>query len=160
MKQAMKTPSLGAAAATWLAIGLLAALILASEVALFPVSDSIADQNPEFASLRTPLLALALAIGLCVETILISTAILVRYIQRDRIFGHAAARMVDLLVISVIVATVLTASTLAFVPGPPALAITIVGSVLVGITLFLVLIVLRALLQRTVLMRAELNEAV
>ena len=55
--------------------------------------------------------------------------------------------MVDLLVITVIVATVLTASTLAFIPGPPALGIMIVGSVLVGITLFLVLMVLRSLLQ-------------
>jgi hypothetical protein len=35
-----------------------------------------------------------------------------------------------------------------------------VGGVLVGITLFLVLIVLRSLLQRTALMRAELDQVV
>ena len=68
--------------------------------------------------------------------------------------------MVDLLIIAVIVATILTAYTLAYIPGPPALAIMIVGSVLVGITLVLVLVVLRSLLRRTVLMRAELDEVV
>jgi hypothetical protein len=156
----MTSPSLAAATATWLAVGLLAALILASEVALIPISESIVDRNPEFATLRTPLLSLALGVGLCGEIVLTATAILVGYIRRDRIFGHAAARMVDLLVLTVLVATILTASTLAFIPGPPALGIMIVGGVLVGITLFLVLIVLRSLLQRTALMRAELDQVV
>jgi hypothetical protein len=160
MNQTMTSPSLAAATATWLAIGLLAALILASEVALIPISESIGDRNPEFATLRTPLLSLALAVGLCGEIVLTATAILVGYIRRDRIFGHAAARMVDLLVLTVLVATILTASTLAFIPGPPALGIMMVGGVLVGITLFLVLIVLRSLLQRTALMRAELDQVV
>src|SRR5664279_5010367 len=102
MQQTIRTPSLAAAVATWLAIGLLVVLVLAGGVGLFPLSDSIADQNPEFQSLRTPLLTLALAVGLCVETILISTAVLVRFIRRDRIFTQAAARLVDVLVISVI----------------------------------------------------------
>ena len=160
MQQTIRTPSLAAAVATWLAIGLLVVLVLAGGVGLFPLSDSIADQNPEFQSLRTPLLTLALAVGLCVETILISTAVLVRFIRRDRIFTQAAARLVDVLVISVIVATILTGSTLAFIPGPPLLAITIMASVLVGIALFFVLLVLRSLLKRTVLMRTELDEVV
>ena len=160
MKQTTQRLSLAAAAATWLALGFLAVLILVGGVALFPVSALIADENPELASLRTPLLTLALAICLCVEAGLMSTAFLVRCIRRDRIFGQAAARLVNLLVISVIVATILTASTLAFIPGPPPLGIMIVGFVLVGIALSLILIVLRSLLQRTVLMRAELDEVV
>ena len=68
--------------------------------------------------------------------------------------------MVNLLILTVSLATILTASALAFIPGPPALAIVIIGGVLVGITLTLVLIVLRSLLQRTALMRAELDEVV
>jgi hypothetical protein len=136
----------------------IAPVAVAVEVASIPISKSMADRNPELATLRTPLLSLALAVGLCRETVLTATAILVGYIRRDRIFGHAAARMVDLLVLTVLVATILTLSTLAFIPGPPALGIMIVGGVLVGITLFLVLIVLRSLLQRTALMRAELDQ--
>ncbi|MDJ0337153.1 DUF2975 domain-containing protein [Cryobacterium sp. PH31-O1] len=153
-------PSTAAATATWLAIGLLGILILVSGATLFPISESLAVENPEFAHLQAPLLALALAVGLCGETLLVATAILVGYIRQDRIFGHTAARMVNLLILTVVLATILTASTLAFIPGPPALAIVIVVSVLVGITLTLVLIVLRSLLQRTALMRAELDEVV
>ena len=156
----MPRPSLAATIVTWLALGLLAAIIIGGGIMLFPVSDSIARDNPEFANLRTPLLALALAICVCVETMLVATAILVGYIRRDRIFDRTAARMVDLLVIAVMVASVLTASLLPFIPGPPALAIMIIGSVLMGITLFLVLMVLRSLLRRTVLMRVELDEVV
>jgi len=160
MKRISTSPSLAAVVTTWLASGLLAALILAGQVALFPISAPIAELNPEFTSLRTPLLALALAVGLCGEIILIATAVLVGFVRRDRIFGQAAALMVDLLVVTVIVATILTASTLAFIPGPPALGIVIVGSVLIGITLLLVLVVLRSLLQRTALMRTELDQVV
>lgn len=160
MKSTIGTPSLAAAVATWLATGLLAVLTLAGGIALFPLSALIADQYPEFEGLRIPLLALALAIGFCVEIILVSTAILVRHIRRDRIFNRAAARMVNVLIVSVIVATILTGSTLAFIPGPPLLAIVIMASVLVGIALFFVLLVLRSLLQRTVIMRAELDEVV
>ena len=96
----MPRPSLAATIVTWLALGLLAAIILGGGIALFPVSDSIARDNPEFANLRTPLLALALAICVCVEAVLVATAILVGYIRRDRIFNRAAARMVDLLGLS------------------------------------------------------------
>ena len=92
------------------------------------VSDSLARDNPEFAGLQAPLLALALAICVCAGTAL--------------------------------VATVLTATMLPFIPGPPALALLIIGSVLVGITLFLVLSVLRSQLRRAVLMRVELDEVV
>lgn len=160
MTQITQRLSLAAAAATWLTLGFLAVVILVGGVALFPVSALIADEYPEFVSLRAPLLTLALAICLCVEAVLMSAAFLVRCIRRDRIFGQAAARTVNLLVISVIVATILTASTLAFIPGPPLLAIMIVGFVLVGIALSLILIVLRSLLHRTALMRAELDEVV
>ena len=121
-------PSFTATVVTWVALGLLGAVILGVGIALFPVSDSLARDNPEFAGLQAPLLALALAICVCAGTAL--------------------------------VATVLTATMLPFIPGPPALALLIIGSVLVGITLFLVLSVLRSLLRRAVLMRVELDEVV
>ncbi|MEO7122169.1 MAG: DUF2975 domain-containing protein [Lacisediminihabitans sp.] len=160
MKLNLYGPSLAATVATWLALGLLGALIVAIAIALFPVSESLARQNPEFSSLQAPLLVLALGLCLCVVVILITTAALVGFIRRDRIFGRSAALMVDVLIITVIVATFVTAWMLAFIPGPPVLAILIMGGVLVGITLALVLMVLRSLLRQTAFMRAELNEVV
>ncbi|MGV8913370.1 MAG: DUF2975 domain-containing protein [Rhodoglobus sp.] len=160
MEHSIRTPSLAATTATWIAIGVLAIVILAGGVGLFPLSALIAEENPEFQSLRAPLLALALAVGLLLETILVATSMLVHFIRQDRIFEPVAARMVDVLVICVAAATVVTASTLVFIPGPPLLAFAIMASVLVGIALFFVLLVLRALLKRTVLMRTELDEVV
>lgn len=153
-------PSLAATVVTWAALGLLGALVFAIGIALFPISDSLAQQNPEFANLQAPLLVLALAVCLCVEVSLATTAGLVGYIRRDRIFGRSAARMVNLLIITVVIATVLVACMLPYIPGPPALAITMLGGVLAGITLVLVLMVLRSLLRHTAFMRAELNEVV
>lgn len=153
-------PSLGAAIATWIALGLLALAVLASCIALVPLSQLAATEYPEFNGLRIPLLTLALAFGLCVEVILASTAVLVGFIRQDEIFNPDAARLVNLLAISVVVATVLAAATLAFIPGPPLLGFAVIASVLVGVTLFLVLLVLRSLLQRAVLMRTELDEVV
>ena len=160
MTTSIPRPSRTATVVTWIALGLLGVVILGVSIALFPVSDSLARDNPEFAGLQIPLLALALATCVCAGTVLVATAMLVGYIRMDRIFDRAAARMVDLLVVTVVVATVLTATMLIFIPGPPALALLIIGSVLVGITLFLVLSVLRSLLRRAVLMRVELDEVV
>jgi FtsH-binding integral membrane protein len=160
MKLTFRRPSLAAATATWVALGLLAVLVFASCAALIPLSESTATEYPEFEDLRVPLLTLALAVGVCVEVILVSTAVLVRFIRRDRIFNQAAVRLVNVLVISVLVATILIGLTLAFIPGPPLLAIAIVAIVLAGITLFFVLLVLKSLLQRTALMRTELDEVV
>ena len=127
---------------------------------LFPVAGSLARDNPEFADLQTPLLVLALAICGCAEVALVATALLVAYIHQDRIFDRVAARAVNLLVVTVIVATALTAALLLFIPGPPPLALLIFGGVLVGIALVLVLGVLRSLLRRAVLMQVELDEVV
>lgn len=160
MKISYQQRSLVAATATWVALGLLAALVFVSCAALIPLSESMATGYPEFRSLRVPLLTIALAVGLCVEVILVSTAVLVRFIRRDRIFNPAAQRLVNMLSISVLTATIATGATLAFIPGPPLLAIMIIASVLVGITLFFVLLVLKSLLRRTALMRAELDEVV
>ena len=143
-----------------MAPGALAVVIVVGGILLFPISASLARGNPEFADLQTPLLALALAIGVCAEAVLAATARLVGYIHQDRIFDRAAARAVDLLVLTVIIAPGLTASLLPFIPGPPPLALLIFGGVLVGITLSLVLYVLRSLLRRAVLMRVELDEVV
>lgn len=160
MTQSQDGPSTAATISTWLALGALAALVLALAAALFPVSASLATQNPEFANLRVPLLALALAVCVCIELVLLITALLVGSIRRDGIFGETAARLVNLLVVAVLVATILTAAMLPLLPGPPALVIMILGGVLAGITLTLVLTVLRSLLRRTALMRVELDEVV
>ena len=157
MELSLPRPSLAAAIATWIALGLLALAVMASCIALLPLSELAATEAPEF---EIPLLALSLACGFCVEVILASTAVLVGFIRQDHIFDLDAARVVNLLIVSVVVATALAGTTLAFIPGPPLLALAVVASVLVGVTLVLVLVVLKSLLQRAVVMRTKLDEVV
>lgn len=135
-------------------------LVLALGASLIPLSASLAQQNPEFANLQTPLLVLSLGVCVCIEVVLITTAMLVGSIRRDGIFGDAAGRTVNVLIAAVLVATVLTAAMLPLLPGPPALAIVILAGVVVGLAVTLVLTVLRSLLRRTALMRVELDEVV
>ncbi|MGV8859152.1 DUF2975 domain-containing protein [Rhodoglobus sp.] len=160
MELSLLRPSLGAAIATWIALGVLAVAVAASCIALMPLSRIAATEYPEFEDLRIPLLTLGLAFGFCVEVILASTAVLVGFIRQDHIFNPDAARLVNLLIVSVVVATITAGATLAFIPGPPLLALAVVASVLVGVTLFFVLLVLKSLLKRAVLMRTELDEVV
>ncbi len=135
-------------------------LVLALGASLIPLSASLAQQNPEFANLQTPLLVLSLGVCVCIEVVLITTAMLVGSIRRDGIFGDAAGRTVNVLIAAVLIATVLTAAMLPLLPGPPALAIVILAGVVVGLAVTLVLTVLRSLLRRTALMRVELDEVV
>lgn len=160
MTQSQHDTSTAATVATWIGLAALAMLVLALGIALIPLSASLAQQNPEFASLRVPLLALALAVCLCVEAVLAATAMLVGSIRRDGIFGATAALLVNLLIGAVLTSTVFTAAMLPLLPGPPALVLLIFGGVLGGVTLTLVLTVLRSLLRRTALMRVELDEVV
>ena len=135
-------------------------LVLALGASLIPLSASLAQQNPEFANLQTPLLVLSLGVCVCIEVVLITTAMLVGSIRRDGIFGDAAGRTVNVLIAAVLVATVLTAAMLPLLPGPPALAIVILAGVVVGLAVTLVLTVVRSLLRRTAVMRVELDEVV
>ncbi|MBC7724642.1 MAG: DUF2975 domain-containing protein [Burkholderiaceae bacterium] len=153
-------PPKAATAATWVALGLLAVFAFVGGITLFPLADSLAGEYPEFTDLKAPLLTLAIGILACAEMVIVTTAILVLYIQHDRIFDRAAARLVDLLIGTIAVATVLTACLLIYIPGPPPLGFLTVAAVLAGITLCLVLRSLRSLLRRTVLMRAELDVVV
>ena len=160
MQQSETGPSVAATVSTWLALGVLGMLVLALGASLIPLSASLAQQNPEFANLQTPLLVLSLGVCVCIEVVLITTAMLVGSIRRDGIFGDAAGRTVNVLIAAVLIATVLTAAMLPLLPGPPALAIVILAGVVVGLAVTLVLTVLRSLLRRTALMRVELDEVV
>jgi hypothetical protein len=145
---------------TWVALGILAISVVLAEVLLIQVARSMAARYPEFADLESPLVAAAIAFGVCVEAVLVITALLVGSIRRGRIFDRAALRLVDALVFTLIVATALVAVVLPLLPGPPALIFTVLGGVLTGTAFVLVVLVLRSLLRQAAFMRLELDEVV
>ncbi|MCU1509813.1 MAG: hypothetical protein JWQ12_2078 [Glaciihabitans sp.] len=153
-------PSSITAVLTWIALGILASGVLLSEVLLFDTAQSMANLYPEFAHLEGPLVAIAIAFGVCVEAVLTITALLVGSIRRGRIFDKGASRLVDALIGVLIAATALIAAVLPFIPGPPALALALLGGVLAGTAFFLVVLVLRSLLRQAAFMRLELDEVV
>ena len=139
---------------------MVAALVVGGEVAMVASANELVRLYPEFASIRIPLVVLALAFGLCVEALLFVTGILIGYIQADRIFGTSALRWVNALVALVALATLVVFATLFYIPGPPPLALLIMAALPVGATVALVLLVMRRLLGRAVAMRVELDEVV
>jgi hypothetical protein len=145
---------------TWVALGILAVSVLIAELALFDTARLTANRYPEFAHLQSPLVAAAIAFGVCIEAVLVITAVLVGSIRRGRIFDRAALKLVDALVLTLIVATALVAVVMPTVPGPPALVLALLGGVQIGTAFVLVVLVLRSLLRQAALMRLELNEVV
>jgi hypothetical protein len=153
-------PSSTTAVLTWMALGILAAGVILSEVLMLYTAQSMAEQYPEFADLAGPLAGLAIAFGFCVEAVLTITALLVESIHRGRIFDRGASRLVDALLVTLLTATAVVAAVVPLIPGPPALVFALLGAMLVGIAFFLVVLVLRTLLRQAAFMRLELDEVV
>lgn len=145
---------------SWIALGVLAVGIVLAEVVTVETAGSLTSQYPEFAHLQAPLLAAAVAFGLCLEVVLAVTALLIGAIRSGRIFERWALRLVDALVVALATATVVVAAVLPAVPGPPALALAVLGATITGTAVVLVVLVLRSLLRHAVSMRLELDEVV
>ncbi len=145
---------------TWLALGGLLALVVASVVGAFNSVGFLAEFLPVLAPTKGQLGAVAMAFGICVAVILVATGMLVGYATSDRIFRLSALRWVDVLVGAFAVGTALVVVALFFIPGPPQLFLLVEACVLVGITITLVLLVMRALLRRAVAMHVELDGVV
>jgi len=145
---------------SWIALGALAVGVVLAEAVLVTTARSMAVQYPEFAHLETPLVSAAIAFGICVEAVLLITALLVASIQSGRIFDRAALRLVNGLVVALVLATLVVVAVLPLLPGPPALVLAALGGIIVGAALTLVVLVLRSLLRQAAFMRLELDEVV
>jgi len=144
----------------WLALGALALGILAVGAVVVETAGTLAQQHPEFAYLQGPLIALAVVFGICLEAVLIITALLVGSIYSGHIFGPTASKLVDALVAVLMIASGVLIAVLLVTPGPPALSLAIFGGALAGATFTLVVVVLRSLLQQAAHMRLELDEVI
>lgn len=152
--------SLFTVTATRIALGLLAVTVFAGEVIVGISAQSVARIYPEFAHLVVPFTAAAIAFGVCVVVVLAVTAVLVGYTRDDRIFGPPSLKLVDVLIYAIVAAIMIVVLVLFNIPGPPFLAILLLGGILAGVAFALVLIVLRSLLRGAVVMRMELDEVV
>ena len=135
-----------------LALGFLLA-VLAQVLVLPTLSGWMAQELPEVAHLRWPVLAISvLGLG-CLELVLVATWRLLDAVQGERIFTEAAFPWVDVIIGSLAGVTVLTGASLAYLLVSP------LGHISAPVTVFLGLLAAVGLLALMIVMRALLRQA-
>ena len=157
-------PWLPIVVATYVALGILFLGVCVVQYGLFVLAGYYAQQLPGYLEWQLPILIPALAFGVCVQVGVVATAVLVARVRSGRILEPSALRWVDALVGAVTVAGLLTV-VLAIVfrladALPPGIMLLLVLGGVGLLVLDLLLLVLRSLLRRAIILRAELDEVV
>ncbi len=146
---------------------LLGALFLVGigAMALLPAfSANVAATLPEYADLRQPLLALAIAITMLALISLAMIALLVSRVHRGSVLARTSLLWVDVIVATLTCAVVLVIIGFIVIShgqaGSPFLALIQAMACLTLIALACITLVLRSLLRHAILMRTELDEVV
>ena len=145
-------------------LALLFALVLVLQLLSFPGQfAAMAREDPELAWLRWPLTAVAVVCLLCFQVVLVATWKLLGMVEQDSIFTSDALPWVGVIVRATAVGGGVFAAGFVLVganaddPGVPLLLFL----VLVGITVVgLLVLVLRSLLRRATVLRADLDEVI
>ena len=123
----------------------------------------MAQESPDLAHLRWPLTALTAFWLLCVEAVVISTWKLLTLVRRDRIFSDAAFFWVDVIVWAIVSAWLALVGAGIYVfsrsddPGFPLLVLAAaIGVAVLG----LLMVVMRALLRRATVLRADMETVI
>lgn len=148
----------------YIALGILFVGVAAVQYGLLVLSGYYAEELPQYASLRTPMFALMFSGGLCVQAGVVATAVLVARVRAGTILESRAVRWVDVLVGAATLAGLITVALVIILRivdalPPGAMLILVLGGVGL-LVLDLLLLVLRSLLRRAIIMRAELDEVV
>lgn len=158
-------PWLPVVVASYVALGILFLGVGVVQYGLVSLSFYYADVLlPEYARWQLPMLIPALAFGVCIQVGVVGTTVLVSKVRSGRILDHTAVRWVDVLVGAITVAGLLTVvllvvMRLADAVPPGVMLVLLLGGVSL-LVLDLLLLVLRSLLRRAIVMRAELDEVV
>jgi hypothetical protein len=157
-------PWLPIVVATYVALGILFLGVAVVQYGLFVLAGYYAETLPEYVEWQLPILVPALLFGLCVQIGIVATAVLVARVRSGRMLEAGAVHGVDVLVAAVTVAGLLTVALsivfrLADALPPGVMLLLVLGGVGL-LVLDLLLLVLRSLLHRAILLRAELDEVV
>jgi len=143
-----------------LLVATFAALVVA-QVAVLPVAFArMADESPDLAPLRWPLLVLAVVGLVCVEAVIVCTWRLLTMVRDDRIFSDHALVWVNGIVAAAAGAWVLVLAAfvlLVAAEGLVGLAALLLLVLLVGAAVGLLMVVLRALLRQATELRTDLD---
>ena len=147
-------------------LGLLAVLLLAAQVVFFPIlSGELAQEYPELAWARWPLLAAVIVLLLGVQVVLGCVWRLLSMVADDTVFTTAAFRYVDMIVRIVALEAFLLAAVNVFLSygvnaNPPALSLGILLLFVAAMLVWLLMLVMRHLLEKATTLREELEQVV
>ncbi len=143
---------------------LLFAGLVVAQVLIMPGSVAYrAEQDPNFAHLEWPFLAFSIIELLCVQVVIVCTWRLLSMVKADEIFSDAAFAWVDVIIWTIATAWVLFAGVFVYIgviaddPGVPVLMF---GMLLVGGVIALLMVVMRALLRRATILRADMESVI
>jgi hypothetical protein len=123
----------------------------------------MAQESPEMAYLRWPMTAVSVFWVLCVQVVIVATWKLLTLVEDDRIFSEASMVWVDAIVRAVAAAWTVLVGVFLYVglnaddPGLPLLLFLLVMGVSV---LGLLMVVMRALLQKATALRTDLESVI
>jgi len=143
-----------------LLVAVFAALVVTQVVVLPAAFARMAQESPDLAPLRWPLLVLAVVGLVCVEAVVVCTWRLLTMVRDDRIFSDQALVWVNGIVAAVVGAWLLVLVAFALLvaaEGLTGLAALLLGVLLVGAAVGLLVVVLRALLRQATELRTDLD---
>lgn len=144
---------------------LFAALVVAQVLAVPGTLAHLAEESPELAYLRWPMLVLAVLVLLCVQVVIVCTWKLLAMVKANRIFSEASMVWVDVIVWAIFAAWVLVLGVFSYTvvarwgidPGLPAALLLIL---LAGAALELLMVVMRELLRQATTLRTDMEAVI
>ncbi|MFD6178777.1 MULTISPECIES: DUF2975 domain-containing protein [unclassified Isoptericola] len=144
-----------------LLVAVFAAIVVTQVLALPSLAATTAQDHPEMASLRWPLLVLAVAALACVEVVIVCTWRLLTMVRDDRIFSDHALVWVNGIVAAVAAAWLLDLAALVLLlaagTGSAGPTLALLLALVVGAAVALLMVVLRALLRQATELRTDLD---
>ena len=123
----------------------------------------MAEESPHDAHLRWPMTALAAAVLLCAQVVIVCTWKLLTLVRDDRIFSERSLVWVDAILWAIGAAWALVAGLFLYVGATgddPGLPILLLLLVLAGAVLGLLMVVMRALLCQATTLRTDLEAVI
>jgi hypothetical protein len=164
MTSVLPRPSLPVVVATQFLLVLLLAVGVGTQIVLPEMSAALADTAPEYADLRTPLLALAIAGCVLLELAIVAAVVLVHRIHAGRMLVRSSLLWVDVIVAMLVLAIAIVVTGFVVISngqaGSPFLALVQVVAIVSLAAFAGVTLVLRSLLRQAIVLRTELDEVV
>ena len=123
----------------------------------------MAIEQPDLAHLRWPLTAFSIVELLCIQVVIVGTWKLLTLVRRDRIFSEAAMKWVNTIIWAIGAAWFLLLGlslAVALNASDPALPLILFILLVGGAVLGLLMVVMRALLQRATTLRTDMDAVI